>query len=208
MERRTLPGSRRIPGKTVMTAPAPPRPTRFRTGGLSPRKPTRFTYVPDATERSVLANDLGLLALYRLELTGELRPNGRDEVALDATLTAAVDQACSITLVPVPAKVTETVRRRYVAGLETPEGDEVEMPEDDSLEPMPEVIDLSEVAAEALALALPLYPRAPGAELDQRLHAAEGVTPLSDADLKPFAGLQDLAAKLAAKREPGSDPDA
>ena len=190
-----------------MTDPAMPRPTRFRTGGLSPRKPTRFSFVPDAAERTVLARDLGLIALYRLELAGEIRPAGRDALELEATLTAAADQACSVTLAPVPAKVSETVRRRYVAGLETPDGEEVEMPEDDSVEPMPEVIDLSEIAAEALSLALPLYPRAPGAEFAQGLHAADGVTPLSDADLKPFSGLQDLAAKLAGKREPGSDQE-
>jgi uncharacterized metal-binding protein YceD (DUF177 family) len=70
-----------------------------------------------------------------------------------------------VTLTPVRAVIDEPVRRRYVADLPQPDGDEVEMPEDDTLEPMPEVIDLAEVAAEALALALPLYPRAPGAEL-------------------------------------------
>ncbi|MFZ1348692.1 MAG: YceD family protein, partial [Tabrizicola sp.] len=196
------------PGRPDMTDPATPRPTRFRTGGLSPRKPTRFRYTPDAGDRAALAADLGLLALHRLDLTGEIRPTGRDELVLEATLTAAVDQACSITLAPVPAKLSETIRRRYVAGLDLPEGDEVEMPEDDSVEPMPEMIDLAEITAEALALALPLYPRAPGVEFAQGLHAADGVTPLSDADLKPFAGLQGLAAKLAGKREPGSDQDA
>ncbi len=190
-----------------MTDAVPPRPNRLRTGGLSPRKPTRFSYRPDAGERAALARDLGLISLHRLDLTGEIRPAGRDELVLEATLTAAADQACGITLAPVPAQVSESVRRRYVAGLTTPEGDEVEMPEDDSVEPMPEVIDLSEIAAEALSLALPLYPRAPGAEFGQGLHAAEGVTPLADADLKPFAGLQDLAAKLAARREPGSADD-
>ena len=190
-----------------MTDPAAPRPTRFRIGGLSPRKPTRFNYRPDAGDKAALADDLGLIALHRLELTGEIRPAGRDELVLEATLTAAVDQACSVTLAPVPAQVSEPVRRRYVAGLESPDGEEVEMPEDDSVEPMPEVIDLAEIAAEALALALPLYPRAPGAEFAEGLHAAEGVTPLTDADLKPFAGLQGLAAKLAAqgKAESGED---
>ena len=190
-----------------MTDPAAPRPTRFRTGGLSPRKPTRFSYRPDAGDKAALADDLGLIALHRLELTGEIRPAGRDELVLEATLTAVVDQACSVTLAPVPAQVSELFRRRYVAGLESPDGEEVEMPEDDSVEPMPEVIDLAEIAAEALALALPLYPRAPGAEFAQGLHAAEGVTPLTDADLKPFAGLQGLAAKLAAQGKAGSGED-
>ncbi len=180
-----------------MTDPAQPRPTRFRSGGLSPRKPTRFAYEADAAARAGLAEDLGLLALRSLRLTGEMLPSGRDELVLSAELVADADQACVVTLVPVRARITEPVRRRYVADLSAPEGDEVEMPEDDSVEPLPEVIDLASVAAEALALALPLYPRAPGAALGLAMHAAEGVSPLSDADLKPFAGLAALARKSA-----------
>lgn len=188
-----------------MTEAASPRPTRLRTGGLSPRKPTRFSFRPEGEARSQLAADLGLLALYRLELTGEIRPAGRDELVLEARLTAHVDQPCSLTLVPVPATVDEPVRRRYVTGLDQPEGDEIEMPEDDSVEPMPEVIDLAEIASEALALALPLYPRAPGAEFGQALHAGDGVNPLTDADLKPFSALQGLAEQLKAKDKSGPD---
>ena len=97
-----------------------------------------------------------------------------------------------VTLAPVRARIDEAVRRRFVAGLGAPEGDEVEIPEDDSLEPMPDVIDLAEIAAEALALALPEYPRAPGAEFGSAAVAPDGVAPLSDADLKPFAGLAGL----------------
>ena len=81
------------------------------------------------------------------------------------------------------------------------------MPEDDSVEPMPEVIDLSEIAAEALALALPLYPRAPGVDFTQALHAGDGVAPLSDQDVKPFSALQGLAEQLKAKGKPGADED-
>jgi uncharacterized metal-binding protein YceD (DUF177 family) len=206
MERRTLPrgGATKAP---TMTDPTPARPTRFRTGGLSPRKPTRFTYAPDKAEREALAKDLGLLALYALELTGEFRPQGRDEVLLEARLVARVDQPCSVTLVPVPANIDEPVRRRYVADLQLPDGDEVEMPEDDAVEPMPDVIDLSDVAAEALALALPLYPRAPGVDFTQTLHAGDGVAPLSDEDVKPFSALQGLAEQLKAKGKTGPDSD-
>lgn len=188
-----------------MTDPVQPRPTRFRTGGLSPRKPTRFSYHPDKAERAALAQDLGLLSLHALELTGEIRPAGGDELVLEAQLVARADQPCSVTLVAVPATIDEPVRRRYVAGYQLPEGDEVEMPEDDTVEPMPEVIDLAEIAAEALALALPLYPRAPGVEFTQALHAGEGVTPLSDAEVKPFSALKGLADQLKAKGK--TDPD-
>jgi uncharacterized metal-binding protein YceD (DUF177 family) len=190
-----------------MTDPTAARPTRFRTGGLSPRKPTRFSYVPDAAEREALARDLGLLGLYALEMTGEFRPQSRDEILLEARLTARVDQPCSVTMVPVAASVDDLVRRRYVADLPLPEGDEVEMPEDDTVEPMPEVVDLADVAAEALALALPLYPRAPGVDFTQALHAGDGVAPLSDQDVKPFSALQGLAEQLKAKAKPGPEED-
>lgn len=181
------------------------RPTRLRTATLSPRKPTRFRYEAEAARRAALAEDLGLLALQQLALEGEIRPAGRDELVLEARLQARATQACIVTLVPIPALLDTPVRRRYVAGLATPEGEEVEMSEDDSLDPLPEVIDLAELAAEALALALPEYPRAPGADLGETVHAGPGVEPLTDAALKPFAGLAGLAGKLAAK--PDGDPE-
>ncbi len=178
-----------------MTDPDLPRPTRFRTGGLSPRKPTRFAYEADATALAAFAGDLRLLALRSLRLTGEILPSGRNELVLTAQLIAEADQPCVVTLAPVRARINEQIRRRYVADLPPTEGDEVEMPEDDSVEPMPEMIDLAVIAAEALTLALPLYPRAPGAEHAPTVAAATGVAPLTDADLKPFAGLAALTRK-------------
>lgn len=179
-----------------MSDPAPVKPSRFRTGGLSPRKPTHFSFAPDVTRRAEMAKALHLLGIKALTFNGTITPTGREEMTLAGTLIAAIDQACVVTLVPVPARITEDIRRRYVAGLPAPEGDEAEMPEDDSVEPMPEVIDLEDIVAEALVLALPLYPRAPGAELGTAVFAPEGVIPVQDADLRPFAGLAGLAGKL------------
>jgi uncharacterized metal-binding protein YceD (DUF177 family) len=187
-----------------MTDAVPARPTRFRTGGLSPRKPTLFRYEPDLAERTKLAESLGLLGLAHLRLEGEITPLSRDELLLTARLEARADQACVVTLAPVPARIDEQVRRRFVVDLGTPEGDESEMPEDDTLEPMPEVIDLAEVAAEALALALPEYPRAKGAELGEIEQAPPGAAPIAEPARKPFAGLAGLAERLgnAAKDDP------
>jgi uncharacterized metal-binding protein YceD (DUF177 family) len=179
-----------------MTDAALPRPTRFRSGGLSQRKPTRFAYSPDAAARGALADELGLLSLSALRLTGEITPSRGDEMVLSARLEAEATQACVVTLAPVPARVDEELRRRYVPGLAAPEADEIELPEDDTVEALPEVIDLVEIVAEALMLALPLYPRAPGAEFAPVAQAAEGVPPLTDEVRKPFA---DLAGRLAAK---------
>lgn len=187
--------------------PPPAQPVRLRSGALSPRRPTRFVYQPEAAKCKVLAQELGLLGLYRLRFAGEVLPDGTGVFKLSGQLTAEVSQACVVTLQPVVSQCNETVRRRYVADLPPPEGDEVEMPADDSQEPMPEVIDLAEIAAETLMLALPLYPRAPGAELGSVVHAGADVTPLTDSDLKPFAGLSALAGRLRGGPTEGSgDP--
>ena len=174
----------------------------FRTQSLATRKPTRFDFRPDAAGRAAIAAALGLLELSKLRLSGEIRPAGRHDFDLVADLTAAAVQPCSVTMAPVPCTVTEPVHRRFVAEMTAPEADEIEMV-DAEIDPLPEVIDVAAIAAEALALALPLYPRAPGAALGEAVYAPPGVTPLGDTDLKPFAGLSALADKL---KKPNSGP--
>lgn len=170
-------------------------PLRFRTAALSHRKATRFHLALAADDRAALAMALDLQALHRLDFQGEITPVGRNDFALVGRLEAEAVQSCVVSLAPVPAKIAEDVRRTFVQDLDQPEGDEIEIPEDDSLEPLPEVIDLIDVAREALALALPPYPRAPGAELGEAVFAAPGTAPLRDADLKPFAALAALTQK-------------
>jgi uncharacterized metal-binding protein YceD (DUF177 family) len=168
----------------------------FRVAGLAQKKPTRFTYAPDDAARAAIAADLGLIELPLLQLKGELRPVGRHDFELGAELSATAVQPSALTLAPVSTEIRETVFRRYLADFTYPEGEEAEMPEDDSTEPLPETIDIGAVAAEALALALPLYPRTAGECMGDAVFSAPGVAPLRENDLKPFAGLAALADKL------------
>ncbi|PPB80018.1 uncharacterized metal-binding protein YceD (DUF177 family) [Albidovulum inexpectatum] len=174
--------------------PTPWSDTR-RVADLPPRKPTRFRLEPDSETSAAIAQSLGILGVDKLRFEGELRPIGRGDWELTAQLGATVRQACVVTLDPVSTRIDEQVIRRYLADYQEPEGEEVEMPEDDTAERLTEVIDLGTVMVEALALALPDYPRRPGAELGQAQFAAPGVTPLTDEDLRPFAGLADLLKK-------------
>lgn len=176
----------------------------LRVATLASKKPTRFDIKPDAAQSALLAAVLDISAVRQMRFKGELRPVGRHDYDLEAELVAEVEQPCAITLVPVITPIRETVRRRYLADMEMPTGDEAEMPDDDTQEPLPEVIDLGAVAVEALALALPMYPRAPGATLPEAVFTAPGVAPLRDEDLRPFAGLASLAERLA-KPEKNSD---
>ena len=53
--------------------------------------------------------------------------------------------------------------------------------------------------AEALALALPDYPRAPDATLENAQVTEPGIAPMSDEDARPFAALAGLRDKLQKK---------
>jgi uncharacterized metal-binding protein YceD (DUF177 family) len=168
----------------------------FRVTALSPRKPTRFDLVASPEQCRALAKELGLSKVESLSFKGEIRPMGKHDFGIVADLVARIVQPCSITLRPVKTAISEAVRRTYLADFVVPEGDEVEMTGDETVEPLPDVIDPGFVATEALVLAIPLYPRAPGAELGDAAFAEPGVAPLQDGDLKPFAGLAALKARL------------
>lgn len=158
---------------------------------LLARRRTHFSFSPDAENRAAIATVLGLIELPRLHFEGEIAPEGRD-LLLEGQLTAQAIQACVVTLAPVPARVAEHLTRRYLADWHEPEGEEAEIPEDDTIEPLPHAIDIAAVAIEALALALPDYPRAPGARLEMPDDAPEEDDTESR---KPLAGLADLLAR-------------
>ncbi len=176
----------------------------FRVSALPSRKPTHFAIKPNAATQALVAALLGISEVRGFSFKGEIRAAGRHDFVLEARLVATVVQPCSITLAPVTTAIDEPVTRRYLAEYAAPEGDEVEMPEDDTSEQLPEVIDAGAVAVEALALALPLYPRAPGAELGELAVAPPGAAPLRNEDLRPFAGLSALKDKLTGGGEGGS----
>ncbi|MFC5738368.1 YceD family protein [Sinirhodobacter huangdaonensis] len=178
-----------------MTDAPPPWSAPLRPAELAGRKPNRFDLRPDAETRAAIAAWAGIEALNSLRLNGTLTPQGRSDWTLQAEFEAEVVQSCVITLAPVITRLSEGVLRHYLAEMPEPEGDEIEMPEDDTSEPLPAVIDLGAVALEVLELALPLYPRAPGAELDETVVTEPGAVPMRDEDARPFANLRDLLTK-------------
>jgi len=170
------------------------------TARLLRRKLTAVMFAPDAAARGAIALVLNLAELPAFRMTGEVQPAGKHDLVLTARITARVIQRCSVTLEPVETRIDEPVMRRYLADFQLPDGTEVEIPEDDSADPLTETIDVAAVAIEALALVLPMYPRAPGAGLGEAVFAPPGAALLRDTDLRPFAGLAALVAK--------KDPDA
>ena len=104
---------------------------------------------------------------------------------------ATVVQDCVVTLAPVTTRIDERVQRRYMTDPPEPDTGEAEMPEDD-VEELPQALDLGEVMLEALALALPAYPRAAGVELGETVVTRPGAEALTEERAKPFAGLRDV----------------
>ena len=168
----------------------------LRIADLNPKKPYRFEVTPNAQVLAEIAQGLGLTALRKLRFTGELTARGKRDWELKAKLGATAVQPCVVTLEPVTTRIDEPVTRLYLADWDDPEDTEVEMTMDDAADPLPATLDLVEVATEALALALPQFPRAEGAELDELVVTEPGADPLTKEASKPFAGLADLKKKL------------
>jgi uncharacterized metal-binding protein YceD (DUF177 family) len=147
-------------------------------------------------ERAALAKRFGLIAIERLAARFTVRRDAQG-IAAQGRVEAVLTQACSVTGDPLPATVDEPVSLRFV-----PDGDDVqeEVELDDSeVDIIPydgDAIDLGEMAAETMALALDPFVRGPNAEAVLK---AAGV--VSEEDARPLGALAGLKDMLAGKSE-------
>ncbi len=168
----------------------------LRVADLPQNRATTFHLTPDKAARAQIAEALGILGVRKLDFKGMVQTEGKTDWRLEAQLGATVEQSCIVTLEPVVTRIDQPVTRLLVADLPVDLEEEIEMPEDDNQESLGTEIDLLRIMTEALALALPDYPRRDDATLDQSQFSAPGTTPMTDAEIKPFAGLAQLKEKL------------
>lgn len=145
----------------------------------------------DAAERRRLAGRFRLRSLDRLDASLTLQRRA-GVIHVDGTLDAAVVQACVVTDDPLPAKLRTPFHLRVVPDLGlAPVDDGVELTEADcdTLELVNGKLDLGELVAETLALALAPYPRSKAADAVMREREKEQST-----DASPFAALAALKA--------------
>ena len=132
-------------------------------------------------ECTALAARFGVLGIGGLRASLDLTAEPDGSVIARGVLRAAVTQECVVTLDPVTQQVEEAVALRLLPPGRDPE----DGPED--LDEIPSgrggVVDLGEVLAEQLSLALDPYPRAPGAALPEEAQEAAAT---------PFAALSAL----------------
>lgn len=181
----------------------PPSASALRVADLSANASHAFALRPDKAALSEIAAALELTALRKLSFEGALAPQGKTDWQLNAKLGATVVQPCVITLEPVTTRIDIPVMRRFVADLPQSDEPEVEMSDDDTTEALGAWIDPAAVMVEALALAVPDYPRKEDAALGQMVYTEPGQAPLTDEDARPFAGLADLKAQLEKDSDDG-----
>lgn len=153
---------------------------------------TTVTIEADAAERERLAGRFSIPAIE--SLTADIRVTARTlglVYVVEGSLKADVVQSCVVSLEPVRSTVEQEFSgtfHRATAALA--EGDVMVVdPTDESDDPEPlehGVIDLGELVAQHLSLALDPYPRKPDISLEQILPSQEDGMPT------PFAALQRL----------------
>lgn len=158
-------------------------------------KGTEVTLDADGGECRALADALGILSVGSVHADLLVAPWRRTGFRITGEVVAEVEQACVVTLDPVPEMVREPVTATFLPPSEitVPEGEEIEIDVDAEDPPEPidgSTIDLGVLVSEFVAIGLDPYPRRPGAEF----------TPLieddgSDDAGDPFAALASLKDK-------------
>lgn len=159
-------------------------------------------------ERRALAERFELEAIDRLIATVRLRSaRGGQMVRVSGELEADVVQTCVVTLEPVPAHVSDRFGALFAPESMVPkEDDEIEIDPNIAEEDIPEAmtngkIDIGELAAQHLSLALDPYPHAEGIAFDgysegededEEEDAEKGASAAEPEKPNPFAVLERL----------------
>jgi uncharacterized metal-binding protein YceD (DUF177 family) len=145
-----------------------------------------------ADERAALARRFGLIAIDDVSSRMRVRRLENGGVGVRGRFSASLVQHCVVTLEPVAARVEDVIEVLY-SPFDGGEGRDVSVVAfgDDAPEPLRgDVIDVGEVVAESLGLAIDSYPRRPGATFASIRQAAKmGEDPPPES---PFAALRNL----------------
>ncbi len=109
-------------------------------------------------ERAALARRFGLVDLERLTAALEFRREAAG-IRVTGQVHASGAQPCVATAEPVPFLITERVE--LLLAEESPDGEDIELADSDlDIEPLDgDIIDMGEIAAQVMAMALDPYPR-------------------------------------------------
>jgi uncharacterized metal-binding protein YceD (DUF177 family) len=151
-------------------------------------KSVHHRLVADEGQRAALARRFDLVSLDRFAVDAALAHEDGAIVA-KGSLQAELVQACIASGVAVPAKLSENFHIRFVPEADFAPDTEIELGEEDcdTMFHDGRAIDLGEVAAQTLGLAIDPYPRSPEAETALKKAGVKG-----EQEVGPFAALAAL----------------
>lgn len=144
-------------------------------------------------ERAALARRFGLIGIDRLEAVFSLNRAGGGVIHIQGAIEAEVTQACVVTLAAVPARISETFSADFadVDDRRHPGDADLDFEAQDPPEPIRNGhVDLGELAAEHLSLALDPYPRAPGAAIPPEYSPEPDAEEEPQPSINPFSILK------------------
>lgn len=152
-----------------------------------------FPLEANAAERAALARRFGLPAIDKLQAKLHLqRVHGGTAIRLSGHIDADVTQTCVVSLEPVQNRVEEDFTILYAADAPQDAIAAESDSEESWAEPLPQGgLDIGEVVAQHLSLALDPYPRRAETELPGQPDAA-GFAPAKES---PFSALAKLKSK-------------
>jgi len=177
--------------------PQPPEFSRLVEVSRVPPGGTDETIEADADERVHLAKRLGVPRLLSLTAHFNLMPWRQGGLRVRGRVEAEVEQVCVVSLETFVASLSEEVER-YFAGEAEPGWSGAVHHVDSLEEDEPDLVtdgevDLGELAAETLMLAVDPYPRKPGVAFGGNLSEASGKP--HEASENPFRVLEKLTKR-------------
>ena len=153
----------------------------------------------DEAKLQAAAQDLQIISLSKLSLKITLKAQGKANWKLSGHVGASVTQACVITLEDVKERIDVPIDRLYLADFDRFEAqNRSETKLDETVEPLPQAVDLFALALEVVALNLTQFPKREGINLD----ALDLPINQPNSSLNPFAALEALKAPNQGEPKP------
>ena len=156
---------------------------------------TPVAFEASPSECEAIAEALGILAVTKASAEFTISPFRKNGFKIVGEVRAEVEQACVVTLEPVPEIIREAVDLRFLPESEIePINEEIEVDIDAEDPPEPilgSTVDLGVLATEFIAVGLAPYPRKPGVEFTPFIEDDGS----DDEAESPFANLAALKDK-------------
>ena len=178
----------------------------FTVARLPLSRPESFEIRLSEAEATSLADWLSARSVRKFRCTGDINSDGKDGFVVSMQIGVTVTQSCVVTGDPVRTRLDLLIERKFAAAhSQLPREMEIPAEEEDMPDDLGAIIDVGEIVAESILMALPDYPRSEAAGAVAALISDEPGAEDTENLPNPFAGLAALHQKLL--RDGEEEPD-